>query len=64
MTKLKVTDPEIDDLLHKATTAACEVLDERFPGFENGGITTNYAGKLEQKMRDLLVSEGLADPEE
>lgn len=60
----ELTPDELDDLLHEATVAACEVLDVEFPGFEKGGITSDFAYELEHSIRKLLVKEGLLSEED
>jgi hypothetical protein len=46
--------PEIDQAVEDAAQAACEILDKQFPGWDNGGITSNFQGLLADHIRAML----------
>ena len=48
----------LDSVLYKATTAACKELDKMFPGFENGGVTSQIAGNIEKAISAELETRG------
>jgi hypothetical protein len=56
---LHVADEEVQAKLSEASRAACAVLDELFPGHDNGGISSNFAGLLEETMSKMLRGESL-----
>lgn len=58
-----VNDDDVQNVVCSAVVAACETLDEEFPGFENGGITSNFAYSLELKIIELLVEDELISNE-
>ncbi|MBK6616380.1 hypothetical protein [Ottowia sp.] len=46
-----------------AAKAACEVLDEAFPGWDAGGITSNFQGMLGEALTHMLKGRSLLDRE-
>ena len=49
----------VDAAVEEAAKAACDVLDQVFPGFDAGGITSNFQGSLADAIRQLLCGGGL-----
>jgi hypothetical protein len=56
---LHVDDEEVQAKLGEASRAACAVLNELFPGHDNGGIQSNFAGLLAETMGKMLRGESL-----
>lgn len=50
-----IDDEVVETAIRDAVTAACNSLDTLFPGCDNGGITTNFAGTLETAIRKMLT---------
>lgn len=48
------TDHEAEALVQEAAQAACAVLDARFPGYDAGGVTSNFRGLLEDVLKCML----------
>lgn len=57
MYALMVDDPQVDEVIERAVSAACEVLDELFPGApkESRGISSNFQGVLLDHIRAMLT---------
>ena len=55
-----IEDEAVAEMVDSATRAACETLDGLFPGSDNNGITSNFAGALAACIKDLLM--GAAPP--
>lgn len=49
-----IDDSEVHEAVERATSAACAVLDELFPGGDSRGICTNFAGLLERSLLQML----------
>lgn len=49
-----IADQDVEEIIHRAVCAACNVLDERFPGHEHSGVNSNFAGVLEETIGSLL----------
>lgn len=56
-------DSSVAEAIEEATRAACEVLDRQFPGFENGGITSNFQGMLRDVIGHMLKGKSVLDAE-
>ncbi|MFU4538235.1 hypothetical protein ACM73L_32985 [Pseudomonas aeruginosa] len=55
MTALKLqNDPAVQKAIDEATAKACEVLDAQFPGWDAGGITSNFQGLLAEVITRML----------
>jgi hypothetical protein len=46
--------------IEDAVETCCEKLDSIFPGREKGGISTKFAGKLEEAIKALLKEEKIS----
>lgn len=56
MTTLRfIDDPEVQEKVEEAAKAAVEVLDELFPGYDAGGITSGFQGSLVEILKSLLA---------
>lgn len=55
---------EFDELVHEAVAALATKLDEAFPGYDSGGITSSFCWKLERFVETLLISDGLVTNKE
>lgn len=53
--KKHIDDPDVQAKAEEAANAACKVLDEMFPGFDNGGITSNFNGHLKKVLLKMLT---------
>lgn len=49
-----VDDDRVQAAVAEAARAACNVLDEAFPGRDAGGITSNFQGLLEQLLTEMV----------
>ena len=47
-------DTRIDDIIHRAVSAAARELDSVLPGSDNGGFTSQHCGRLEQALRVIM----------
>lgn len=45
----------------EATAKACEVLDAQFPGWDAGGITSNFQGLLAEVITRMLKGHSVLD---
>jgi hypothetical protein len=62
MTTLRsVNSDEVRTAVVEAARAACERLDETFPGVERNGITSNFHGLLEEALMHMLKGRSLLD---
>lgn len=62
MTALKLqNDPAVQKAIDEATTKACEVLDAQFPGWDAGGITSNFQGLLAEVITHMLKGHSVLD---
>ena len=55
----QLTEEQFDSIVREAVQSACESLDAHFPGCDKrgaGGITSQFAWELEQKIRSLLTN--------
>jgi hypothetical protein len=63
MTDIRIdTDEAVKEIVREAVKAACGVLDEMFPGGDNTtnpGITSNFAGLLEDAMMEMLAGRSI-----
>lgn len=48
------TDTDVQDAIEEATADACQVLDSLFPGYDAGGITSNFQGHLKALITDMV----------
>lgn len=57
MKPMHIEDEEIQDAIQQAARAACEVLDETFPGHDGNkpGITSNFQGLLVEILVQMLA---------
>lgn len=56
-------DPAVAKAVEEATAKACEALDAQFPGWDSGGITSNFQGMLAQVITAMLKGQSLLDSE-
>jgi hypothetical protein len=62
MTALRhVNDTDVTQKVQEAAQAACGKLDELFPGFDNGGISSNFQGLLVEALTHMLTGRSLLD---
>ena len=50
-----IDSKKVDDAVEQAASEACDVLDKVFPGWDNGGITSNFQGHLANHIRAMLL---------
>ena len=56
MTTLRFIDDEIvQEKVEEAVKAAVEILDELFPGYDSGGITSGFQGSLVEIVKSMLA---------
>ena len=55
MTSMHIDDDQVRDAIERAASAACQVLDETFPGREKDGITSNFQGLLAETLGQMLA---------
>lgn len=48
------TDADVEDAVEQAAAEACQVLDAIFPGYDAGGITSNFQGLLKDILSDMV----------
>jgi biotin operon repressor len=48
------TDTDVEDAVEQAAAEACQVLDAIFPGYDAGGITSNFQGLLKDILSDMV----------
>jgi len=51
---MHVSDARVEQAVEEAARAACQVLDELFPGSDAGGIGSNFQGRLESVLTEML----------
>lgn len=56
-----VKSEAVQQAIADATKAACERLDEMFPGHDNGGITSNFQGLLHELIETMLTGDDPRD---
>jgi hypothetical protein len=62
MTQLQFSnDPAVQQAIADATAEACRVLDDRFPGWDAGGITSNFQGLLAETITHMLKGRSVLD---
>lgn len=49
------------EAIENASTAACKVLDAQFPGWDSGGITSNFQGLLAEVITQMLKGKSVLD---
>jgi hypothetical protein len=54
-----IGDDDVQRKAEEAADAACKVLDEMFPGFDNGGITSNFIGGLKEVILRMLAGQSV-----
>ncbi len=54
---VKYTGREFFDIADVAALAACEKLDRFFPGGDRDGVTSDFQGKLQHKILEMLHDE-------
>lgn len=54
-------DPKVQEAVEVAAKAACDVLDQTFPGHDAGGITSNFQGLLVEVLTHMLTGRSLLD---
>ena len=59
MTIRFIEDPEVQQAIEAAARAACEGLDETFPGHDAGGITSDFHGLLVDAIAKMLTGQSL-----
>ncbi len=52
-------DPAVAKAIEDATAKACEALDTQFPGWDRGGITSNFQGLLAQVITTMLKGQSV-----
>lgn len=58
--QLKSSEP-VEQAIADATEAACKVLDAQFPGWDAGGITSNFQGHLALVITQMLKGQSVLD---
>lgn len=53
------TDIEINGAIREATNAACHILDKVFPGFDDGGISSEFHHALACVIRRMLAGDNM-----
>lgn len=51
---ISCSDPKVSSAIQSAAKAACSELDAVFPGYDAGGITSNFQGLLVEVLEDML----------
>ncbi len=54
---VKYTAREFFDIADEAAGAACETLDDFFPGGDRDGVTSDFQRKLQDKILEMLRDE-------
>lgn len=54
-----VSDPAVDAACEEAARLACRHLDGLFPGFDGGGINSNFQGQLVDVLRSMLSGQNV-----
>ncbi len=49
-----IDDADVQETIEESAKAAVEVLDKMFPGFDAGGITSNFQGGLVEVLKSML----------
>lgn len=60
-TLIRSTNQTVTDAVDDATKAACDVLDRVFPGFDAGGITSNFQSLLSEVITHMLKGRSMLD---
>lgn len=55
MKPLHIDDDKIQEAIQKASSTACQVLDDTFPGKEKSGISSNFQGLLVEILGRMLA---------
>lgn len=62
MTALQLENsPAVQKAISDATEQACRALDTQFPGWDAGGITSNFQGVLAETITHMLKGRSLVD---
>lgn len=61
MTIRYIEDESVQEAIEDAARAACQVLDEHFPGGDGGGITSNFQGLLAEVIGHMLAGNSVLD---
>lgn len=62
MTRLQShDDKDVTQAIESAALAACHELDKQFPGWDNGGITSNFQGHLAEVITRMLKGHSVLD---
>lgn len=58
---LHIDDEQVRQVVANAARTACRELDGMFPGYDNGGITSNFQGLLEEVLMHMLAGKSVLD---
>jgi len=62
MTRLQChDDKDVIQAIESAASAACQELDKQFPGWDNGGVTSNFQGHLSEVITRMLKGQSVLD---
>lgn len=61
MTIRYIEDESVKEAIEDAAKAACQALDEHFPGGDGGGITSNFQGLLAEVIGHMLTGKSVLD---
>ena len=55
------SDDAVVKVIEDAARAACEILDKQFPGYDAGGITSDFQGTLVEVLTHMLRGRSVLD---